>query len=68
MQDRHSLRCMASLIRALARRRRRREQERQLGHAMPLFEESDDGGAEVAVLHLQGNVWVVCKTLPVDCL
>ena len=33
--DRHSMRCMASLIRELSRRRRRREQERQLGHAMP---------------------------------
>ena len=62
--DRHSMWCMASLIRELARRRRRREQERQLGRAMPaghhmLDEENDDGGAEVAVLPLQGNVWVV---------
>ena len=65
--DRHSMRCMASLIRELARRRRRREQERQLGHAMPAGhhrlddeEENDDGAAaEVAVLPLQGNVWVV---------
>ena len=44
--DRHSMRCMASLIRELARRRRRREQERQLGHAMPaghhIDEENDD--------------------------
>ena len=65
--DRHIMRCMAILIRELARRRRRREQERQLGHAMPtghhmLDEENDDGGAEVAVLPLQGNVWVVKNT------
>ena len=57
--DRHSMRCMASLIRELARRRRRREQERQLGHAMPaghhcLDEENDEDGAGVAVLPLQG--------------
>ena len=51
------MRRMASLIRELARRRRRREQERQLGHAMPaLDEENDGGGAEVAVLPLPGNV------------
>ena len=56
--NRHRVRCMASLIRELARRRRRREQERQLGHHT-LDEENDDGGAEVAVLPLQGNVWVV---------
>ena len=29
--ERHHIRCMASLIRELARRRRRREQERRLG-------------------------------------
>ena len=64
--DRHCMRCMASLIRELARRRRRREQEMQLGHAMPAGhhrldeEEHDDGAAaEVAVLPLQGNVWDV---------
>ena len=34
--ERHHIRCMASLIRELARWRRRREQERQLGHPVIL--------------------------------
>ena len=63
--DRHSMRCMHGELdsRACAAAKER-EQERQLGHAIPtghhmLDEGNDAGGAEVAVLPLQGNVWVV---------
>ena len=43
--ERHHIRCMASLIRELARRRRRREQERQLGHPVPAGHHELDGHA-----------------------
>ena len=60
--ERHHVRCMASLIRELARRRRRREQERQLGHPVPAgHHELDDPGIDADMLvPLQGqHVWAV---------
>ena len=42
---------MASLIRELARRRRRREQERQLGHPVPAghYHELDEPGIDADI-------------------
>ena len=60
--ERHHIRCMASLIRELARQRRRREQERQLGHPVPAgHHELDDPGIDADMLvPLQGqHVWAV---------
>ena len=60
--ERHHIRCMASLIRELARRRRRREQERQLGHPVPAgHHELDEPGIDADMLvPLQGqHVWAV---------
>ena len=60
--ERHHIRCMASLIRELARRRRRREQERQLGHPVPAgHHELDEPGIDADILApLQGqHVWAV---------
>ena len=61
--ERHHIRRMASLIRELARRRRRREQERQLGHPVPAehHELDEPGIIDVDMLvPLQGqNVWGV---------
>ena len=60
--ERHHIRCMASLIRELARRRRRREQERQLGHPVPAgHHELDEPGIDADMLvPLQGQrVWPV---------
>ena len=49
--ERHHSRCMASLIRELARRRRRREQERQLGHPVPAgHHELDEPGIDADML------------------
>ena len=56
--ERHHIRCMASLIRELARRRRRREQERQLGHPVPAghHHELDEPGIDADMLvPLQGQ-------------
>ena len=57
---------MASLIRELARRRRRREQERQLGHPVPAgHHELDEPGIDADMLvPLQGqrvNMSGLCK-------
>ena len=51
--ERHHIRCMASLIRELARRRRRRRgQERQLGHPVPAghHHELDEPGIDADML------------------
>ena len=61
--ERHHIRCMASLIRELARRRRRREQERQLGHPVPAgHHELDEPGIDADMpvpLQDQQHVWAV---------
>ena len=63
--ERHHVRCLASLIRELAWRWRRREQERQLGQPVPAgHHKLDEPGIDVNLLvPLQGqHVWAVGRS------
>ena len=69
--ERHHIRCMASLIRELARRRRRREQERQLGHPVPAgHHELDEPGidADILAVYCKFGRWALFESLLITLL